>query len=112
MSSNSIIVDIGQCYTKAGMKIENIPLKVFKTYHHLIFENVPGIEEYDGFKCGRDKVLANLPDRDAYNVVHEYIDYLFFEYSLPNQEFFSLRLQATTYTSFCLCLRVGAFKNS
>lgn len=79
MSVGSIIVDIGQYYTKAGMKIENIPLRVFRTYHHLIFDSTVNIDAYDGFKCGKDRIINNLSDRDAYNVVHEYVEHLFFE---------------------------------
>lgn len=79
MSVGSIIVDIGQYYTKAGMKIENIPLRVFRTYHHLIFDSNASVDDYEGFKCGKDKIIKNLSDRDAYNVIHEYIEYLFFE---------------------------------
>ena len=78
-TAGGIIVDIGQYYTKAGVKVENIPIRLFKTYHHLIFENCPEIEAYDGFKCGKNKVLANLSEKDAYNVVHEYLEYLFIE---------------------------------
>lgn len=79
MSIGSVILDIGQYYTKAGLKIENIPLRVIRTYHHLIFDESTQIDHYDGFKCGKDRILKNLSDRDAYNVVHEFIDFLFFE---------------------------------
>jgi hypothetical protein len=79
MSIGSIILDIGQYYTKAGLKIENIPLRVIKTHHHLVFDHNVSIDQYEGFKCGKERILKNLNDRDAYNVVHEFIDYIFFE---------------------------------
>lgn len=85
MKPGSILVDIGQYYTKAGVKIEFVPVKVFRTYHHLIFEPFEDDADYSGYKCGRDRILSNLDDEQALNVVHDYLEYLFHEYAASDQ---------------------------
>lgn len=78
-NTGAIIVDIGQYYTKAGVRVEFVPVKIFKTYHHLIFEPMEELEDYNGFKCGKERILGNLDDQAAYNLVQEYLEFLFLE---------------------------------
>jgi hypothetical protein len=78
-SNANFLIDIGQHYTKAGHRAEAVPMRVFKTHHHIIFEPMPEEARYEGFKCGKSKVLANLNDNDAYNAIHDYLEYLFYE---------------------------------
>src|SRR3990167_6685421 len=75
-----LLTEIGQYYTRAGLKSENLPVKLFRTYQHVVYEPLP---ENLVTCIPREKVLQNLDDQKAYHLVHEYLDYLFTQVLYP-----------------------------
>jgi hypothetical protein len=75
----AVIIDIGQYYTKAGIKSDFTPLKLVKTMNHIIFEPLKGMDEYPGLVANKSKILKHLTDEKAYHLVHEYLEYLFYQ---------------------------------
>lgn len=75
-----LLTEIGQFYTRAGLKSENLPVKLFRTYQHIVYEPIP---ENLASCVPKSKVLQNLDDTKAYHLVHEYLDYLFTQVLYP-----------------------------
>jgi hypothetical protein len=75
----AVIIDIGQYYTKAGIKSDFTPLKLVKTLNHIIFEPLKGAGEYPGFAGSKAKMLQGLGEEQAYHLVHEFLEHLFYQ---------------------------------